>query len=334
MTAVEQHQEVSAEQWVLAASALDGSEAPSRVLVAPWGRVESSNGTFLVDAEAGQMVVEAFAKQGTDLPVDYEHQSLGGTYASPNGQAPAAGWIRSIEIVSSEEGEAGLFAHVDWTDAAKEKLTAREYRYLSPVVLVRKSDRRVVALHSVALTNKPAIVGMKPIVNRQQNSGRIDDEPCGGDPTCEDEAVEMLRLRLGLDSESDLNAVLIAADDSLRKLSEASAEKIAADKVVAAMRDGKLTPAQRDWAVRLALSDAASFDEWVATASRVVSLGRTEAPGDGDGKRARDRVTVLASAQRAFRAEPALALLTTESAWIGQALREAGLPENSPDAGN
>lgn len=333
VTAEKQDQEVSAEQFVLAGSALHGAEAPGRVLVVPWGRVESSNGTFVVDVEAGQRVMEAFAKQGTDLPVDYEHQSLGGTYASPNGQAPAAGWIRSLELVPSDEGEAGLFAHVDWTDAAKAKLKAREYRYLSPVVLVRKRDRRVVALHSVALTNKPAIVGMKPIVNRQRDGDAIAGEARDGDSVRVDEAVEVLRLRLGLEADSDAHAVLVAAEEQLRELTESVAERSAGDRVAAAMCEGKLTPAQREWAFRLALRDSAGFDEWMATAPRVVSLGRTEAPVDAGGERERSRATVIASARRAFQSEPELALLTTESAWIRQALREARLPENAADAG-
>jgi phage I-like protein len=318
VTEVEKHQEVSSERLALAAAALDGSGAPNRVLVAPWGEVKSSSGTFIVDDEAGRAVLEAFEHHGTDLPVDYEHQSLGGTYASPNGQAPAAGWIRSLEIVPSDEYEAGLYANVEWTDAAKEKLIAREYRYLSPVVLVRKSDRRVVALHSVALTNKPAIAGMKPIVNRDQADADLDRTPI-------DEAVEVLRLRLGLDQQAEMYVVLAAANERLRELDEQAANRAAREKVAEAMRAGKLTSAQRGWAMSVALKDPAGFDEWLATAPQLVVLGRTEAPPNGSADPSRDRASVIASARRAFQDEPALQLLTTEEAWIRQALTEAGL---------
>ena len=41
----------------------------------------------------------------------------------------------------------------------------KEYRYLSPVVLVRKRDQKATAIHSVALTNTPAIDGMFALVN-------------------------------------------------------------------------------------------------------------------------------------------------------------------------
>ncbi|MGB9626589.1 MAG: phage protease, partial [Phycisphaerae bacterium] len=143
------------------------------------------------------------------MPIDYEHQTLGGGYASPTGQAPAAGWIKRLFVVRpvgiacrgdeategrSDEakgqlgdekdsgtptpsfslggrGGAGLYAEVEWTEPARAQLAARQYRYLSPVAIVRKSDRRLVALHSAALTNKPAIVGMRAIVNRDPGFG-------------------------------------------------------------------------------------------------------------------------------------------------------------------
>jgi hypothetical protein len=150
---------------------------PRRVLLVPWGEVHSTNGDFICDTESAAKAIQAFEGQGVDLPIDYEHQSMGGAYAAPDGTARAAGWIKKIEGVFAE----GIVGFVEWTDRAKELIAGREYRYLSPVVLVRKSDRKVVALHSVALTNKPAIAGMKAIVNRAvaggQGSGTKDQGP-------------------------------------------------------------------------------------------------------------------------------------------------------------
>jgi len=134
-----------------------------RVLLCPWGSVHGSNGDFILDGESARMVLAAFRAQGVDLPIDYEHQTLGGDRARPDGAAPAAGWIGSLEAVPG----VGLLAEVSWTPKGHRAIAAKEYRYLSPVVVVRKSDGRVSALHSVALTNKPAIVGAAPIVNRQ-----------------------------------------------------------------------------------------------------------------------------------------------------------------------
>ncbi len=315
------------ERLVLEASVL--GEAPSSVLIAPWGEVRSSNGRFVVDDEAAERVIEAFQAHGTDLPIDYEHQSLGGVYAAPSGLAPAAGWIRGLRAARpGENGEAGLFAEVAWTQAGREKLAAKEYRYLSPVVIVRKRDRKVVALHSAALTNKPAIAGMRPIVNRMpagtDTSGQANPAApggAGGDGPAR--AAAALRDRLELPAECDVEAVLVAAHERLEELTDDAARRAAEERVAEAMRAGKLAPAQRAWAASLAMRDPASFTAWAESAPVVVMLGRTEAPG-GAGVRG-DQAAVIQAARAEFRAEPGLQLLTSEGAYVREALRQAGL---------
>lgn len=140
-------------------------DAPSRIMVIPWGEVQGKAGDFVCDEAAGAAMLAAFRKHGADLPIDYEHATVGGEFASPDGTAPAAGWIKSIDVVPG----VGLFANVEWTRRGAEFVAEKEYRYLSPVVWVRLADRRAVVLHSVALTNKPAIAGMTPIVNSEGN---------------------------------------------------------------------------------------------------------------------------------------------------------------------
>ncbi len=343
-SAVGDGEEGGEERLLIEASAVGEAVTAGRVLVAPWGTVESSNGSFVMDEESARMTVEAFSAHGTDLPIDYEHQSLGGQYASPNGQAPAAGWIRRLQVVRPDDRpeagltlEPGLYAEVEWTAGARAKLAAREYRYLSPVVIVRKRDRRMVALHSAALTNKPAIVGMRPIVNkegeamgkdagtrelcdvktwRQENAGTDESE------LTPHAAVEQLRMRLGLES-GDAEAVLIAAERRIEELMEQVGRRDAEDRVAMAVRAGKLVAAQQEWATSLAMRDPAEFDAWAAAAPRVVLLGRTEPPA-GSGGAAR-RAVVVASARSAYRGQPQLAGLTSESAWVAEALREAGI---------
>ena len=39
---------------------LSGQTVPRRVLIAPWGQVESTNGSFVVDEEAAGLAVAAF----------------------------------------------------------------------------------------------------------------------------------------------------------------------------------------------------------------------------------------------------------------------------------
>ena len=54
---------------------------------------------------------------------------------------------------------------VEWTKKGREYIANKEYRYLSPVVLVKKADQHAAVFHSAALTNIPAITGMFAIIN-------------------------------------------------------------------------------------------------------------------------------------------------------------------------
>ncbi|MBP7934369.1 MAG: hypothetical protein KA354_06940, partial [Phycisphaerae bacterium] len=84
------------ERCLVAAAVVGVDGVPGRVLLVPWGEVASANGCFVVDELSAREVMAAFTAHGTDVPIDYEHQSLGGAYSSPSGQAPAAGWIRAL----------------------------------------------------------------------------------------------------------------------------------------------------------------------------------------------------------------------------------------------
>jgi phage I-like protein len=62
------------------------------------------------------------------LPIDYEHLSM-----SPNrkpGDGIAGGWIQDLEI---RENGNELWALVEWTDAARDHITKKHYKGLSPV---------------------------------------------------------------------------------------------------------------------------------------------------------------------------------------------------------
>ena len=143
---------------------------PREVKILPLGRVQSMKGTFEVDDESCRTIMAQFKGRHLDLVIDYEHQTL------KDVQAPAGGWIKDIY-----KGDDALVAKVEWTPKAQEYLKNREYRYLSPVVTVRRKDRKAIGLHSVALTNTPAIDGMFAIVNSAGfPAGEIDD-PQGGE---------------------------------------------------------------------------------------------------------------------------------------------------------
>ena len=293
----------------LASASLAGDKVPTRILLTPWGAVESSNGSFVVDEESVAAAVRAFEEHGTDLPIDYEHQTLGGRYAAPNGQAPAAGWIKRI---AGEPG-VGLVATIEWTESGAAMLAGRHYRYLSPVAIIRRTDRRLLAIHSAALTNKPAIRHMAPIVNRDHRA----------DSTAGDLPLQALREELDLDHDTAAEEVLTAAGRRLAELRREAEEHRVTERIREAMRAGKLVDAQRAWAEALVAREEELFDEWLATAPIVVAPGRTAAPEAG-GKFGGGEAAIAARARAQYRSHPPLASLTSEEAFVADAVRSAG----------
>jgi phage I-like protein len=299
------------EVQALRSAALADEPLSTRVLLAPWGNVASTNGAFVVDEESAALAMHAFEEHGTELQIDYEHQTLGGAYSSPNGQAPAAGWIKRI---SAEPG-VGLFAEIEWTQQARGMLQEKQCRYLSPVAIIRKSDRKLVAIHSAALTNKPAIVGMTAIVNRD-----------GGTEGLRDEGTQLgmlvaLREELALPSDAGADEVLLAAGRRIAELSEAAKLRHVESRIGEALRQGKLVEAQRAWAEALVAREEGLFDEWLRTAPIIVqpgSLGRQSASAID---RRAESVAIRARAE--FRSHAFLSALTTEEAYVADAVREA-----------
>lgn len=134
----------------------------SDVVLIPDGKVNLAGGDkLLVDAMGTGKAVDAFNKQGVDLVVDYDHATLGGKHASPDGKAPAAGWVSKLAYKPG----AGIVAKaIKWTNRGAASVHDREYKYLSPVVIFDKKTGRVERLHSAGLTNKPAIENMPVVI--------------------------------------------------------------------------------------------------------------------------------------------------------------------------
>lgn len=288
--------------------------APETISVLPIGHVVSSKGEFDVDEESYREMKAQIAKRGVDLVVDYEHQTLKGC------EAPAAGWVKELKL---EDGQ--IKAVVEWTERGAEYLKNREYRYLSPVVSVRKSDNKAMGLHSLALTNTPAIEGMTPIVNSENFEGGNNNmdlikklaELLGlGENATEEQVMEALKaciaenksLKEGQKSDDEavvankavcellgLEAGAPAADvsakimelksgniggvnvvEELKALKQQNAERDADAAVTLALKAGKITPAQKDWARSYALSDPKGFGSFVEKAPQIVPMGEVE----------------------------------------------------------
>ncbi|KGJ86441.1 phage protease [Colwellia psychrerythraea] len=120
--------------------------------------VDVDGGQWLMDELAFSSLQTNLAQRKNDFMFDYEHQTL---YTEQNGKpAPAAGWFKKLDYVPGE----GLFAvNVDWTPTATKHISDKEYRYTSAVFSYDLKTGRPIELMHVALTNEPALDGMKAI---------------------------------------------------------------------------------------------------------------------------------------------------------------------------
>ncbi len=257
--------------------------------------------------------------------------------------------------------EKDIVAKVQWTPKATQYLENKEYRYISPVVNVRKSDKKAMGLHSLALTNTPAIEDMKPIVNSANFEGgqnpmdelmqkiaqllglgadatpdqiiealtaALNDakalkdaaaketHPATDDKVVANKAVcELLDLKAGAAADDvaakimELKSGKIGGTnvlEELKALKQHNAERAADDAVILALKSGKITPAQQDWARSYALSDPKGFGSFVEKAPQIVPLGEI---GIGDVKALKsdtlDEATLLACKQLGVSAEDA-----------------------------
>ena len=287
----------------LTPKAVDG--VPDLIAVIPKGHVESRKGDFIVDDESFRLINKQFIGRRLDLVIDYEHQTLHDV------QAPAAGWITGLI-----NGDDAIMAKVNWTPKGAEYLKNREYRYLSPVIITRKNDKKVIALHSAALTNTPAIDGMFPLVGCSLDADDYEEEKTMEleklikllglpETATEDEVEAALRAagRKPEETEPVANKEPVANSTILTLLglkADAKTEEVAAaivklqnggtlaaevqalkaqlegraadEAVTAALKAGKITAAQKDWARSYALKDPEGFAAFVDKAPAAVVM--------------------------------------------------------------
>lgn len=94
-------------------------------------------------------VIAASTKDGIDMLVDYEHDSLDDNKGSL--RSVAAGWIKKLSV-----SDKAIVGDVEWTSEARSKIEKGEYRYLSPT-LITDEQGVILRIKNVALTNEPAL---------------------------------------------------------------------------------------------------------------------------------------------------------------------------------
>ena len=148
----------------------------SRIQLTPLGKFRAYDGRPSLkemgfeDWEMNQASLDAIlagqsqGNRANDIVVDIGHATLNAGFQ----QAPAAGWIKrsALSLMDDQTGEppnlSGLWAEVEWTPVGLAAIRNKEYKYISPVLMADKQGR-VIGLHSVALTNDPALSNMAAV---------------------------------------------------------------------------------------------------------------------------------------------------------------------------
>ncbi len=219
-------------------------------VVGKW--VGHPNGAFEITLEDLHQIKANFDASPNDVVIDYEHMTLWGE------RAPAAGWIIALEVESDK-----LIGEVKWTQSAIEhiKQEVPEYRYISPVLDPHTIDQVTGedigwSLHSAALTNKPFLeeLGEIKAAKNQPNPKQEEYTPM----TPEEKAQ--------LDAATTENTTLKDENKTLKEQNEALVASQAEATVDAAIAAKKISPDQKDWALKYCKADKSGFDEFIKNA--------------------------------------------------------------------
>jgi phage I-like protein len=200
------------------------------------GPFRLSNPTEVIAATAG-------LRMAAGLPIDYDHAT---DFAAPTGRpAPAAGWIRAIEV-----RDGALWGKVEWTSHGKRAVVTHEYRYISPV-FEYSPDGEVQRLLRAALTNNPNLyltaisaraARGEPVFPKAPTNpvAEFAHERPGQENDTTDELKPQLRELLGLTSESPTEEIVAKVRRVLaQRRGDDEGEGTAAESLRLRMADGE-----------------------------------------------------------------------------------------------
>ncbi|MFA4902866.1 MAG: phage protease [Desulfobaccales bacterium] len=282
---------------------------PEWIRVLPLGKVELADHRepFMVDEASLDSMVAAFRTRGIDLVIDYEHQSLNGE------RAPAAGWIKDLEARSDglwarvdwtqqareylAQREYRYFSPVLRLDQETRRPTALMHVGLTNVPAINHLPPLVARWGGEA---KPAALEFK--------TPMMEMDPVKEKPMM----VEKLKRLMGLTSEveestvcdkaleafRDLGAILNLPDDAtvaqlkgaveahkaavvrlhkaeeeVQSLKARLVEETTERSVEEALKTGKVSPAQRGWALEYCRRDPEGFKTYAQRAPKLVPTG-------------------------------------------------------------
>ncbi len=281
-------------------------QAPEEIQVIPYGvEIQTPKGPFTLDEKSASVVISEFETHKNQMVVDYEHQTLAGT------EAPAAGWITKL-IDKGKEGiwaavswtakakqyiENREYRYV--SPVFLKRISDNRVLRLINVALTNQPniDGMVPLINKAGLDLKTNIdkeeksmwkemlkrLGLPETATEQDAIAAINKlaEPV---QTIANKAVLTALGLADTATEAEITGTIMAMKQSHTQVGDLSNElaalktgmnaKDAAEAVALAMKEGKITPAQKDWADKYAKDDLEGFKVFVAKAPVVVFQGK------------------------------------------------------------
>ena len=297
---------------------LSEAEAATRIPICMVGTFFKGKQKFTITRDDVATMAENFLKRGNgEVVMDYEHAAEFPELAA-GGPVPAAGWIQSVD--AEPDSDRVVWGDVKFTERAAAMLKAHEYKFGSPVLkwgVIDKSTGKPqgMTLTSYALTNTPLLDQMPAIRlseaagKEEQNNVAKNEAMCSEHtktpllcPKCDADEIKTLAgserghqhegpkvLQLSevtRDARGVIDLNSVAASDGAVSVAVVLAmqnQQLALSEVAEAVKAGKVTPAQRPYYEKMALSDRAGFGELVKTMKPVVDLGERGHGGGGEG---------------------------------------------------
>ena len=134
-----------------------GAELPTEVRIFSWGLNPTKKGPVYLTKAGASKIIEEYQKDGHALVFDKEHLML-----SPNASAEDMEAQGCYKLSLREDGL--WLTDIRWVPDAEKKIRDGKLLYFSPAVLKTRSTNVATKLINTALTNLPAMKGVRPLL--------------------------------------------------------------------------------------------------------------------------------------------------------------------------
>lgn len=191
---------------------VDGDTAPDWIHLVPAGEVRTHDGRGPYRIADAAALMAASLKAGDKLVLDENHST---DIAAPRGDAaPARGWI--VELQHRADG---IWGRVEWTEAGRAKVAAKEYRGISPVI-GHRADGTVTQILRASIVNQPNLLGLTALHQEQNMDFRAKLIEALGLGSDADDAAIMAGIKAKMDAKPDAEATAAALQSALLPIAQ------------------------------------------------------------------------------------------------------------------